>query len=126
MSREAARLTKLRDNLQLMLVDGLDDVVLNGHPTQRLPGHLNVLIPGVESEALMIGLLGSLAISSGSACTTTRVEPSHVLRALGRSDDECHRSIRVCVGRPTTAEDIEYAARRIVEEASRIRALTHH
>lgn len=106
---EAARLSELRDRLWTRLRDGLSHVQRNGHPTRRLPGNLNVGFGGVEADAL-IAALPELALSSGSACSSTRAEPSHVLRALGRSEAEARSALRFGLGRSTTRDEIERAA----------------
>jgi cysteine desulfurase len=81
----------------------------NGHPTRRLPGNLNVGFPGAEADAL-IASLPELALSSGSACASARAEPSHVLRALGRSEAEARSALRFGLGRSNTRDEIERAA----------------
>ena len=120
MDGEVARLTALRDRLWSGLQRGLDDVVLNGHPHQRLCNTLNVSFPGVESEALMTAL-EHIAVSSGSACTSASVEPSFVLKAIGLADDLAHASLRFTIGRFTTVEDVDFAAARVVEVVQRLR-----
>jgi cysteine desulfurase len=122
--REQPRLRGLRETLYHILKEGIPDIKLNGHPELRLAGNLNVCIPGVESEALIIALAETVALSSGSACTTAAVEPSHVLKALGLSDGDVHSSIRFGFGRLTTEAEAEYAAARVSEEACRIRHLS--
>jgi cysteine desulfurase len=91
----------------------------------RLPNNLNVSIPGVQGETLLLSLdvLG-VAASAGSACTTGNTEPSHVLRAMGLSDDACRSSLRFTVGRSNTEEQIEVAIDAVVESVGRVRALT--
>lgn len=84
----------------------MPDVMLNGHPTQRLAHNLNVGFPGIESKALIHLLREDVAISAGSACTTTSVEPSHVLLAIGRTEEECHWAVRFGLGRGNTDQDI--------------------
>jgi len=113
MVRENERITSLRRRLwsHLMQVPGAH---LNGDEERRVPGILNVGFTGVDGETLMLAL-DDIAVSSGSACTSASVEPSYVLRALGLSDDLAHASIRFTVGRYTTAEEIDFAARRVAE-----------
>jgi cysteine desulfurase len=123
MKAEQPRLRRMRDALYQALREGIPDLRLNGHPDRRLAGNLNVCIPGVESEALVIALTDTVAVSSGSACTTAAVEPSHVLKALGLPDADVHSSIRFGLGRPTTGMEIQHAAARIIEEANRLRSL---
>src|SRR3970282_2085235 len=86
---EASRLTELRERLKDGILRQLDEVYINGHPNERLPGNLNVSFASVEGESLMMGLK-EIALSSGSACTSTSLEPSYVLRALGVREDLAH------------------------------------
>ncbi len=123
MKHEQRRLGKLRDTLYQTLKQGIPDIKFNGHPEHRLAGNLNVCIPGIESEALIIALSDTVAISSGSACTTAAVEPSHVLKALGLAEADIHCSVRVGLGRQTTGEEVSYAGQVITTEAQRIRSL---
>lgn len=108
METEAKRLTELRDRLW-QGVESLGGIHLNGHPTQRLPGNLNISIEGVDGQALLLGLQPTLAVSSGSACTSAKVEPSHVLKAIGRSPELAYASIRFGIGRFNTTEEIDQA-----------------
>jgi len=98
----------------------LDGVRVNGHPTKRLPGNLNVSFAGVDGETLMTAL-DDVAVSSGSACTSAAVEPSYVLKALGLPDELAHASLRFTVGRFTTAAEIDYAAERVVDVVQKLR-----
>ena len=88
---------------------------LNGHPTSRLPHNLNVRFPGIEGKAVINSVSDMVAISAGSACTTQSVEPSHVLLALGLSEDQAHQSIRFGLGRFTTREETEFAVRVVLD-----------
>jgi cysteine desulfurase len=106
---ESAQLQQLRDRLWQKL-QVLDGIYLNGHPTERLPGNLNISIAGVDGQALLLGLQAVAAVSSGSACTTAKIEPSHVLAALGRSVDLSYASIRFGIGRFNTAAEIDQVA----------------
>src|SRR5262249_3402940 len=106
MVAEAARLLHLRKRLHTVITDRLDGSTLNGHPTERLPGNLNLSFAHVEGEALMMSLK-DLAVSSGSACTSASVEPSYVLRALGVSDALARGSLRFGLGRFTTEDEID-------------------
>jgi cysteine desulfurase len=117
---ERLRLTGLRDRLWEALSSQLDGLVLNGHPSERLAGNLNVSFEGVDGEALMTGLSG-IAVSSGSACTSADPEPSHVLRAMGRSDSLTRASLRFGLGRSTTADQIDRAIAIVVETVRRLR-----
>ncbi len=123
MNAEQTRIRKLRNMLYEMLNEGIPDIRLNGHSERRLVGNLNLTVPGIESEALIIAINETVAISSGSACTTAAMEPSHVLRALGLGDSEIHSSIRIGLGRPTTEEEIEIAGESIIAETKRLRKL---
>ena len=89
--------------------------ILNGHPTERLAHNLNVRFPGIEGKAVINSVSSRVAISAGSACTTQTVEPSHVLLALGLSEEQAHQSIRFGLGRFTTREEVEFAVRTILE-----------
>jgi cysteine desulfurase len=120
MSAESTRLAQLRDRLWGGLRDVIDGVLLNGHPTERLPGNLNVSFERVDGEALMTGLSG-IAVSSGSACTSADPEPSHVLRAMGRSDALTRASLRFGLGRTTTAPEIDTAIYAVVAAVRRLR-----
>jgi cysteine desulfurase len=121
MAADAARVTALRQRLWEQLAT-LSDVHLNGHPTRRVPGILNVTFEGVEGESLLFGLQ-DVAVSSGSACATTNGEPSYVLRALGRSDQQAQSSLRLSLGRFTTEADVDFAAERVQAEVRRLRAI---
>ena len=123
MDQESVRLTGLRDRLWEGLRGRLDEVFLNGHPTERLPNTANVSFLYVEGESLMMGF-SDLAVSSGSACTSASLEPSYVLRALGVGDDLAHSSIRFSLGRFTTAEEIDYAIDQVCETVIKLRAMS--
>jgi cysteine desulfurase len=101
----------------------LDLVILNGSLEHRLPGNLNVSFAYVEGEALMMAIK-DVAVSSGSACTSASLEPSYVLRALGRSDELAHSSIRFTVGRFSTVDDIDYAIQLIRGKIAKLRELS--
>ncbi len=120
---EPARLTALRERLKARLWADIDHLHLNGHPTQRLPGNLNVSFEFVEGEALLLSLKG-IAVSSGSACTSATLEPSYVLRALGVPDELAYASIRFGIGRGNTEEEVEYVAGQVVENVTRLRAIS--
>jgi len=120
---ESRRIAGLRNRLLPALQEALPGLVhLNGPPLaeQRLPGNLNVSVQGVEADALL-PRLEDVAISSGSACSSARPEPSHVLRALGLPEERIRCALRFGLGRGTTPEDVERAARRVAEEARRLR-----
>jgi len=131
---EAFRLARLemdQDNakaaaLHKRLIDGLSDleqVFLNGHPTQRVMQNINISFNFVEGESLIMGIKG-LAVSSGSACTSASLEPSYVLRALGRSDELAHSSLRMTIGRWTTEEEIDFAIQTIRQNVAKLRELS--
>ena len=96
---------------------------LNGHPTQRVPQNVNMSFNFVEGESLIMGIKG-LAVSSGSACTSASLEPSYVLRALGRSDELAHSSLRMTIGRFTTPEEIDFAVSTIRRNVAKLRDLS--
>ena len=131
---EAFRLARLemdKDNahvakLQRRLLDGLKDleqVFVNGNLEKRVPHNLNISFNYVEGESLIMGIKG-LAVSSGSACTSASLEPSYVLRALGRSDELAHSSLRMTMGRFSTEAEIDYAIQTIRENVARLRELS--
>lgn len=117
---EAARLTYLREKLRRGIMDALNGTQINGHPVRRLPGNLNLSFAGVDSESLLLGLR-DVALSSGSACSSASVEPSHVLRALGIGDERAHASLRFGLGRFTTEEEIDHVVVRVVAEVCRLK-----
>ncbi len=114
---------RLRDRLRDRLFERLTDLCLNGHPTDRLPGNLNISVRFVEGESLLMAL-GDVAVSSGSACTTASLEPSHVLKAIGLSDGLAQSSVRFGVGRDNTIEEIDYVVDRLCDEVPRLRAMS--
>jgi cysteine desulfurase len=122
MAEEAARLSALRDRLKAQIEAGLDRVYVNGSMEHRLPGNLNMSFAGVGGDSLLMSL-PDVALSTGSACTSATVEPSYVLKALGVGDDLSHSSLRFGLGRFTTAEEVDYVARRVVESVGKLRAL---
>jgi cysteine desulfurase len=123
MAADTERLSLLRDRLLEALRSSLDGVSVNGSLEHRLPHNLNVSFAFVDSESLLMSL-PDLALSTGSACTSATVEPSHVLRAIGVPEDLAHSAVRFGLGRSTTAEEIEYAAARVVQEVRRLRELS--
>jgi cysteine desulfurase len=123
MEAEEGRILHLRERLQQGIFSRLDDVRLNGHPTQRLSGNLNVSFAFVEGESLLMGLK-DIAVSSGSACTSATLEPSYVLKAIGVSEDLAHTSIRFGLGRFNTEEEVDYVVDRVVQEVRRLRKLS--
>ena len=112
--------------LQQRLLKGLSEIeetFLNGHPTQRVPHNVNMSFNFVEGESLIMGIKG-IAVSSGSACTSASLEPSYVLRALGRSDELAHSSLRMTIGRFTTTEEIDYVVTTLKERVAKLRELS--
>jgi cysteine desulfurase len=122
MVEENARVRALRDRFLAGIAD-MEEVYLNGDLEQRVPHNLNVSFNFVEGESLMMAVK-ELAVSSGSACTSASLEPSHVLRALGRSDELAHSSLRITLGRYTTAQDIDFAVALLKDKVARLRALS--
>ena len=124
MDDHAQRIGHLRDRLHQGIQDALDRVQLNGPPLgkHRLPGNLNISFLDVDGEALMMSMR-ELAVASGSACTSVDPEPSHVLRAMGLSDDETRASLRFGLGRFNTAEEVEFAIEQVSNAVTRLRLL---
>jgi len=123
MSAEAEKLIRLRERLKCQILDQLEEVYINGHPTARLPGNMNMSFAYVEGESLLMGLK-EIAVSTGSACTSASLEPSHVLRAIGVEEELAHTSIRFGLGRFNTEEEVDYTVRRVVEEVRRLREIS--
>jgi cysteine desulfurase len=123
MGEEAHRLRQLRSKLQAGLFERLDEVYLNGHPTERLPGNLNLSFAYVEGESLLMGI-SDVAVSSGSACTSATLEPSYVIRALGIDDELAHSSIRFGLGRFNTEEEVDFVTERVSREVKRLREMS--
>ena len=122
MGEEATRLTALRDRLWQGVREGVEEVRLNGHPTQRLPGTCNLCFRNVESESIVLGLdLKGIGVSAGSACTSGNVEPSYVLVAMGIPLDWAMGSVRSSLGHATSAEDIDYVIESIVPLVAKLR-----
>ncbi|MBM3740840.1 MAG: cysteine desulfurase [Acidobacteria bacterium] len=124
MVKEQKRLGELRDQLMHALLAAIPDAKVNGSLNHRLAGNLNITFPGVESEALMIALRSAIAVSSGSACTTAAVLPSHVLKAIGLSDAQSHSAIRFGLGRFTEPKDIPFIQALITQHITRLRQLS--
>src|SRR5262249_5609072 len=122
MAQEATRLAALRERLKGGLLRELDEVTVNGEG-ERLPGNMNLSFAYIEGESLMMALK-DIALSTGSACTTASLEPSHVLRALGMEENLIHASIRFGIGRFNTEEEIDYTIGRVAEEVRRLRKLS--
>ncbi|MBP6985009.1 MAG: IscS subfamily cysteine desulfurase [Alphaproteobacteria bacterium] len=123
MGRDYQHIKSLHDLFMELIFSQLPEVYLNGDRARRFPGNINISFAYVEGEGLMMGLK-DLAISSGSACTSASLEPSYVLRALGVGEELAHTSLRIGLGRFTTKEEVEYAAKRIIQEVNRLRDMS--
>ena len=123
LEKDAAHSRALRDSFEQRIFAELDHVVLNGEREQRLPGNSNLSFAYVEGESLIMGVK-DLAVSSGSACTSASLEPSHVLRAMGVGDEFAHSSIRFGFGRFTTREEVDHAVGEVVRAVRRLRELS--
>lgn len=131
MAQDHERIFALRERLNEKITSELDEVYLNGHPTDRLAGNLNLSFAYIEGESMLMGLngtggpdLAAIAVSSGSACTSATLEPSYVLKALGVGDELAHTSIRFGLGRFNTEEEVDYVAERVISEVKRLRDLS--
>ncbi len=122
MGTEIERIRALQQRLVSGL-QGMEQVFLNGHPTQRVPHNVNMSFNFVEGESLIMGIKG-VAVSSGSACTSASLEPSYVLRALGRSDELAHSSLRMTIGRFSTEEEIDYVVGTLKDRVAKLRELS--
>ena len=123
MPQEAQRLAALRDRLQEGILARLDEVYVNGYPTERLPGNLNLSFAYVEGESLLMGL-NDVAVSSGSACTSASREPSYVLRALGVEEELAQASLRFGLGRFNTEEEVDFVVERVASVVRQLRELS--
>jgi cysteine desulfurase len=124
MAEEGLRLAGLRDHLQDVILSNVDEAFLNGHPERRLPHNLNISFAYVEGESVLMGLNKETALSSGSACTSSTLEPSYVIAALGASAELAHSSIRFSLHRFNTAEEIDYVGQRTLEVVKRLREMS--
>ena len=122
MDTELPRIRALQQRL-LSGLHGMEQVFLNGHATQRVPHNVNMSFNYVEGESLIMGIKG-IAVSSGSACTSASLEPSYVLRALGRSDELAHSSLRMTIGRFTTEDEIDYVVSTLKDRVAKLRDLS--
>jgi cysteine desulfurase len=123
MPQEACHLAGMRNRLRDKILGRLKQVFVNGSMEHRLPGNLNLSFAGVDSESLLMGI-NDIAVSTGSACTSASIEPSHVLKALGIGDDLAHSSIRFGLGRFNTDAEIDYVADRVCDTVERLRELS--
>jgi cysteine desulfurase len=125
MEEESARITALRDRLIEGLLTHIDDARLNGHPTQRLPNNVNVSVKYIEGESMLLNLdMESIGASTGSACSSGTLEPSHVLLALGLSHEEAHGSLRFSLGIESTDEDVDRVLEVLPSIVSKLRAMS--
>ncbi|GAB4308521.1 MAG: IscS subfamily cysteine desulfurase [Myxococcota bacterium] len=123
MAEEHTRILKLRESLREQIQSGLEEVFVNGSLEHRVAGNLNMSFRFVEGEGLMLAIK-DVAVSSGSACTSESLSPSHVISALGVSDELVHTSLRFSLGRFTTQEEIDYVARSVIREVKRLREMS--
>jgi cysteine desulfurase len=120
----SAHCVKLRDEITRRILQEIPDCVLNGHPTQRLPNNVNFSFENVEGEPILLGLdMAGIAASSGSACSSGSLEPSHVLLALGQSAELARGSLRITLGKENTEEEVEYLIKELVELVQQLRQL---
>jgi cysteine desulfurase len=125
MASEGQRLTELRDRLAALVLDKVKDAWINGTMTRRLPGSLNFGFSYVEGESLLLFLDSKgIAVSTGSACSSHKLQPSHVLLSLGLRPEKCHGSLRITMGRSNTTEEVDYAAQCIAEAVERFRGIS--
>ena len=123
MKAESERVAALRDRLLHAIIENCPDVHVNGSMEHRLPNNLNLSFASVEGEGILMDMK-DVALSSGSACSSAHIEPSYVLKAMGRTDESAQSSIRFGLGRSTTADEVDYVAGRIVEAVARLRQLS--
>jgi cysteine desulfurase len=122
MPAEAPRLRALARRLLDALLQAADGIELNGHPERRLPHNVNVFVEGVEAKSLVLAL-PELAFSTGAACSTAHVEPSHVIQALGLGPERAHCTIRLGLGRSTSPDEVDFAADRLAHAVSQNRLM---
>jgi len=119
---ETQKMFSFRNLLQKKLFEEIPDIWLNGHPTERISNNVNIGFDSVDAQALMMGMK-EIAVSSGSACSTSQALPSHVLKAIGLSSEKAHSCIRFGIGRFNTEEEIEYTAKRVREVVEQLRSV---
>ena len=125
MSKEAERETKLRDNVIKWVLENVEDTFLNGHPTKRLPNNVNLGFRYIEGESMILDLdVEGIEASTGSACSSQSLEPSHVLMAIGLKPEEAHGSLRLTIGRFTTEEEINYLFEKLPKTVNRLRSMS--
>lgn len=123
MAEEVERITYLRNKLRDKLMGAIPESYINGHPTKRLPGNLNISFAYVEGESLLMGI-SDVAVSSGSACTSASLEPSYVLKALGVGEELAHSSLRFGIGRFNTEEEVDYTIEKVTQAVNKLRNLS--
>lgn len=123
LENEATRVTLLRDRLYNGIISAVKDVRLNGDPVKRIPGNLNISIQGIDADSLMISMK-EVAVSTGSACSSESVEPSHVLKAIGLDRNLMRSTIRFGLGRFNTEEEIEYVIKKFAKKAAYLRSVS--
>jgi len=123
-TEEAPRPSQRRDRLQDRILSSVDESYLNGHPERRLPHTLNISFAYVEGESILMGLNKEVALSSGSACTSSTLEPSYVIQALGVGADLAHSSIRYGLHRFTTEEEVDFVGDRSIEVVKKLREMS--
>jgi len=125
MEIEIPRQTRLRDKIIKYVLENIDDSFLNGHPTQRLPNNVNLGFKYIEGESIVLDLDSEgIGASTGSACSSKSLEPSHVLLAIGLKPQDAHGSLRVTVGRFTTEDEIDYFLEKLPHVIKRLRELS--
>jgi cysteine desulfurase len=118
--KDSQYVSKLRDRLWEILITNISGIKMNGSRFTRLPNNLNFYVPGIQSRSLLVQLKAFASISTGSACTTTSVEPSHVIMALGNSEERAHSSVRIGLGRNNTLEEIEFVGDKLRESITKL------
>ena len=122
---DSKHMTQLRDSLIEKVMDSIDDAALSGHPTKRLPNNINLRFSFIEGESMLLFLdMKGIAISTGSACSSQSLEPSHVLTAIGLRPEDSHGSLRITLGKDNTQEEVDYVVDALVEVVGRLRAMS--
>lgn len=125
MDQEAKRLSQMRDDLIKRITQEIDDVILNGHPTKRLPNNINVSIEYVEGESMVLDLdMEGIGVSTGSACSSKSLDPSHVLLEIGLTPQQAHGSLRITLGRFTTKNELDYFMEKLIPTVERLRKMS--
>ncbi|MHA1149897.1 MAG: cysteine desulfurase NifS [Promethearchaeota archaeon] len=125
MSQEAERQIKLRDRIIKWILNNIEDSFLNGHPTKRLPNNINISFRYIEGESIVLDLdMEGIGVSTGSACSSDSLDPSHVLLAIGLKPEEAHGSMRASIGRFTTEEEIDYFLEKLPKTIKRLRRMS--